>query len=64
MQVYGENFENDPEYQGGMTEFWCTQTFRNLGPDGAEVSMDLCTNQERGCYREFIEMNNEAAGTT
>ena len=36
MQVWGEDFENDPEYQAGMVEFSCTQTFRNLGPDGAD----------------------------
>jgi len=62
MQVYGENFESDPEYQAGMTEFWCTQTFRNLGPDGGEVSMDLCTKPERGCYQEVLVMRDEELG--
>ena len=35
MLVFGEDFENDPEYQAGMTEFWCQQTSKGLGPDGA-----------------------------
>jgi hypothetical protein len=53
MQVWGEDFENDPEYQAGMVEFWCTETFKNLGPDGGEVSYPACCNKERGCYREY-----------
>src|SRR5262245_39831746 len=53
MMVYGEDFENDPEFQAGMVEFTCTETFRNLGPDGGEVSFDACRNQERKCFREF-----------
>lgn len=53
MQVYGEDFENDPEFQAGMVEFWCTQTFRGNGPDGADVGLDLCSNPERPCFREF-----------
>ena len=53
MQVWGEEFENDPEFQAGMTEFSCTQTFTNLGPDGAEVTYETCRNPERPCFREF-----------
>ena len=53
MQVFGENFEQDPEYQAGMTEFWCVQTSKNIGPDDGDVSMDDCTNKERACFREY-----------
>ena len=37
MMVYGEAFENDPEYQAGMTEFTCTCTFQPQGPDGGDT---------------------------
>jgi hypothetical protein len=53
MLIYGEAFESDPEYQAGMTEFWCTCTHKNLGPDGGETSMELCSNPERGCFKEY-----------
>ena len=53
MQVFGEAFENDPEFQGGMVEFTCIETFRNIGPDGAEVNFDACRDKERKCFREF-----------
>lgn len=53
MQVYGEDFESDPEFQAGMVEFWCTQTFKPQGPDGADVSLELCSLPDRPCYREY-----------
>lgn len=53
MLVYGERFESDPDYQAGVTEFWCNRTAKSLGPDGDEVNMDLCRNPERTCYQEF-----------
>jgi hypothetical protein len=53
MAVFGEAFENDPEFQAGMVDFWCNHTFTNLGPDGGELSMQLCSNPERSCYQEF-----------
>ncbi len=53
MQVFGENFENDPDFQAGMVEFTCTATFRNLGPDGNDVSYDECRNPERECFKEY-----------
>ena len=53
MQVYGEAFESDPDYQAGMTDFWCQQTQIGRGPDGKDVSLDLCSNSERGCFQEF-----------
>jgi hypothetical protein len=53
MMVYGEAFEQDPEYQDGMVEFTCTCTFKNEGPDGGMASLELCSNPERSCFREF-----------
>lgn len=53
MMVYGEEFESDPEYQSGMAEFTCTCTFRGEGPDGGALSLALCSNPERECYREY-----------
>jgi hypothetical protein len=53
MLVFGEAFEQDPEYQSGNTDFWCVMTSKNIGPDGGDVNMDCCRNPERGCYREF-----------
>jgi hypothetical protein len=53
MVVYGEDFESDPEYQAGMTEFWCVRTSKNRGPDGGDISMDLCSNPERECHQEY-----------
>jgi len=53
MQVWGEEFQNDPEFQAGMVEFWCTQTMKGAGPDGDDTSLDLCSNPERPCYREY-----------
>jgi len=53
MVVYGEAFENDPEFQAGMTEFWCVRTSKGYGPDGAGLSLDKCSNPERECYQEY-----------
>jgi len=53
MQVYGEDFENDPEYQAGLVDFWCTRTFKNQGPDARLVSLEMCSNPERECFREY-----------
>ena len=53
MQVWGEDFENDPEYQAGMVEFSCTQTFQGQGPDGGPAAYEACCNRRRSCYREF-----------
>jgi hypothetical protein len=62
MQVWGEDFENDPEYQAGMVEFSCTQTFKNHGPDGGDVNLEACCNQERTCYREYETYPGPASG--
>ena len=53
MLVYGEAFEQDPDYQAGMTEFWCLCTSKGAGPDGDDVSLTQCSNPGRGCYKEF-----------
>jgi hypothetical protein len=53
MMVYGEDFESDPEYQEGQTDFTCQCTSKGQGPDGAQVSLEDCSNPERECFREF-----------
>jgi hypothetical protein len=53
MLVYGEAFESDPEYQAGLTEFWCLCTAKGQGPDGNEASLPMCSDPERSCYQEF-----------
>jgi hypothetical protein len=53
MLVYGEDFENDPEFQAGMVEFWCLETSQNLGPDGNEVALEPCRDPQRSCFHEF-----------
>jgi hypothetical protein len=52
MLVFGEDFESDPDYQAGLTEFWCRLTSKGQGPDGEDASMDMCTNAERACFEE------------
>jgi hypothetical protein len=53
MMVYGEAFENDPDYQAGMVDFWCVLTSKNDGPDGAEAELDACSNPDRPCFRGY-----------
>ncbi len=53
MQVWGEDFQNDPEYQAGMVEFTCIQTMRGDGPDGGAVSLPLCSDPARPCFQEY-----------
>ncbi len=53
MAVYGEDFEQDPEYQAGMVEFECIKTAGNLGPDRGDVSMEYCCNPKRRCYEAY-----------
>jgi hypothetical protein len=53
MVVFGEAFEQDPDYQAGLTDFWCVQTSKGLGPDGGHVSLEACSNPERSCFKEF-----------
>jgi hypothetical protein len=53
MVVYGENFRNDPDFQDGLTEFWCVRTSKSQGPDGDYVALDACSNPERTCFQEY-----------
>ena len=53
MLVYGEAFEQDPDYQAGMTDFWCLRTSKGQGPDGDDVSLQSCSNAERECFKEY-----------
>jgi hypothetical protein len=53
MMVYGEDFENDPDYQAGMMDFTCICTSNVQGPDGGDVGLELCRNPDRKCFREF-----------
>ena len=51
--VYGEDFQNDPEYQAGMVEFTCTQTMQCTGPDGEPAALEQCSDPVRPCFQEF-----------
>jgi hypothetical protein len=53
MMVYGDDFENDPEYQAGAVDITCTCTATLLGPDGGNAGLEACSNPERTCFREF-----------
>jgi hypothetical protein len=53
MLVYGENFANDPDYQAGMTDFWCTLTSKGQGPDEEHVALEACSQPERTCYQAY-----------
>ena len=53
MAVHGEGFENDSDYQDGMTDFWCIMSGRAIGPDNDVVGMKACSNPDRGCYEEY-----------
>jgi hypothetical protein len=53
MAVHGEGFEGDPDYQDGLSDFWCVLTARALGPDGDAVGVKACCDRERTCYQEY-----------
>jgi len=53
MMVYGENFEDDPDYQAGMTDWWCQCTQKPHGPDGGELSLPGCSLPQRSCYQAY-----------
>lgn len=53
MMVYGEDFESDPEYVAGQTEFWCVLTARGDGPDSAPATLEECTKPERSCFQAY-----------
>jgi hypothetical protein len=53
LAVYGERFEQDPDYQAGLNQCWCVKTSRALGPDNGPVDITSCSNPERDCYEEY-----------
>ncbi len=53
MAVYGEAFESDPDYQAGMTDFWCLRTQKACGPDQNDVSVEQCSDAQRSCFQEY-----------
>jgi hypothetical protein len=53
MMVFGESFEEDPDYQAGNVDFWCLKTAQGVGPDGNLAAMDCCTDPQRTCFQEF-----------
>jgi hypothetical protein len=53
MAVYGEDFESDPDYQAGITDFWCQLTQKSWGPDNGDVTLEQCSNPERSCFQEY-----------
>lgn len=53
MAVHGEAFESDTDYQDGVSECWCIESGRSIGPDYGPVGLKACSNAERECYREF-----------
>lgn len=53
MAVHGEAFEDDTDFQDGLSDIWCVLTARALGPDGDGVGLKVCRDPERGCYQEY-----------
>lgn len=53
MAVYGESFADDPDFQAGLTDFWCQRTMKGRGPDDGDVSWESCTQTGRPCFQEF-----------
>jgi hypothetical protein len=53
MMVYGEDFASDPDFQAGLTDFWCLKTSKAIGPDSDSVDMEECSQPNRQCYQEF-----------
>jgi hypothetical protein len=53
LLVYGEAFEDDPDYQGGSADFWCSCTCTGQGPDGGCVSPEECSDPGRDCFQEY-----------
>jgi len=53
MLVYGEDFQNDPDFKARLTDFWCLRTAKGQGPDGDDVSLEMCTNTGRECFQEY-----------
>jgi hypothetical protein len=52
MAVHGESFANDPDYQDGLTDYWCVKSARSIGPDMGPLGPDVCSDPNRDCYEE------------
>jgi len=53
MAFHDAGLAGASDYQGGMTECWCVQTARPLGPDNGWVGMTECRDPDRDCYQEY-----------
>lgn len=53
LVVFGESFEDDPDFQAGMDQTWCAVTLNGLGPDNGEVTWEDCRQPGRSCFREY-----------
>ncbi|GIW78825.1 MAG: hypothetical protein KatS3mg105_0632 [Gemmatales bacterium] len=53
MVVYGDDFENDPDFEAGLVDFQCTKTMKAQGPDGEDACLESCSNPNRSCFQEF-----------
>jgi hypothetical protein len=53
MMVYGEDFMSDPDFQAGLTDFWCMKTSKSIGPDDDHVDLEDCSLTTRPCYQEY-----------
>jgi hypothetical protein len=53
LAVHGEAFESDPDYQDGVSDCWCVQSGRSIGPDYCPVGLKACSDAERDCYQEY-----------
>ncbi len=53
MAVHGEAFSSDPDYQDGMTDYWCVKSARAIGPDFGPINLEACSDPARDCYEEF-----------
>jgi hypothetical protein len=53
MAVYGEDFQNDPDYEAGLSDCSCVKTSTALGPDQGTVNLKACSDPDRDCYQEY-----------
>jgi hypothetical protein len=52
MAVHGEAFTADPDYQDGLTDYWCVKSGRGIGPDLGPLGPHYCSDPGRSCYEE------------
>ena len=50
--VHGEGAGDAPD-RDELTDCWCVQTARPLGPDNRRVGLRECRDPDRDCYREY-----------